>query len=76
MRMLLNVSIPHEPFKAAALHSVAAGRTTPRFISYALLTVTSHSAIAVLSKGHSPSILDRPSSLDRTSSSLIGPALG
>ena len=27
MRMLLNVSIPHEPFKAAALHSVAAGRT-------------------------------------------------
>ena len=33
MRMLLNVSIPHEPFKAAALHSDAAGRTMPRFIS-------------------------------------------
>jgi hypothetical protein len=33
VRMLLNVSIPHEPFKAAALHSDAAGRTMPRFIS-------------------------------------------
>ena len=33
MRLLLNVSIPHEPFKAAALHSDAAGRTMPRFIS-------------------------------------------
>jgi len=28
-----NVSIPHKPFKAAALHSDAAGRTMPRFIS-------------------------------------------
>ena len=54
MRMLLNVSIPHEPFKAAALHSDAAGRTMPRFISYALLTVTSHSGIAMLSKGSQP----------------------
>ena len=70
MRMLLNVSIPHEPFNTA-VHSDIAGTTMARFISYALLTVTSHSAIAVLSKGHSPSILDRLSSSDRASSSPI-----
>jgi hypothetical protein len=32
VRMLLNVSIPHEPFNTA-VHSDAAGRTMPRFIS-------------------------------------------
>jgi hypothetical protein len=39
----LNVSIPHEPFNTA-VHSDIAGTTMARFISYTLLTVTSHSA--------------------------------
>ena len=36
MRMLLNVSIPHEPFKAAALHSVAArsARTATHLVRF------------------------------------------
>ena len=53
MRTLLNVSIPHEPFNTA-VHSDIAGTTMARFISYMFLTVTSHSGIAMLSKGSQP----------------------
>jgi len=49
VRTLLNVSIPHE-----AVHSDIAGTTMARFISYMFLTVTSHSGIAMLSKGSQP----------------------
>ena len=40
---------------------------------HALLTVTSHSAIGAV-EGSQPIHLDRPSSSDKASSSLIGPA--
>ena len=53
MRMLLNMSIPHEPFNTA-VHSDIAGITMARFISYTLLTVTSHSGTPMLSKGSQP----------------------
>ena len=72
MRMLLNVSIPHEPFKAAALHSDAAGRTMPRFISVRF--VDSHFAqwyCDAVEGITAHSILDRLSSSDRASSSPI-----
>ena len=53
MHMLLNVSISHEPFNTA-VHSDIAKTTMARFISYTLLTVISHSGIAMLSKGSQP----------------------